>query len=96
MIFQTNFSNDVKAIYHTIPGNPFEAEALCSIHKPFPPTAAANLREVLVKCEKQVQNSLSDRLILQKVPITAKIPKNDFSLMKGDDSGIENLVNFGV
>ena len=41
-------------------------------------------------------NFLSDRLILQKVPITAKIPKNNFSLTKGGDSGIENQVNFGV
>ena len=41
-------------------------------------------------------NFLSDRLILQKVPITAKIPKNNFSSIKGGDSGIENQVNFGV
>ena len=97
-IFQTNSSNDVKDVYHAIPGNTFEAEALCAIHnlKPFPPAAAVNLREVIVKGEEQVQNFLSDRLILQKVPITAKIPKNNFSSIKGGDSGIENQVNFGV
>ena len=43
-----------------------------------------------------MQNFLSDQLILQKVPITANIPKNNFSLIKGSDSGIENQVNFGV
>ena len=43
-----------------------------------------------------MQKFLSDRLVLQKIPITAKIPKNNFSLMKGGDSGIENQVNFGV
>ena len=41
-------------------------------------------------------NFLNDRLILQKVPITAKFPKNKFSSIKGGDSGIENQVNFGV
>ena len=58
MNFQTNFSNDVKAVYHAIPGNPFEAEALCAIHnlKPFASAAAVNLTEVLVKGEEQVQN----------------------------------------
>ena len=74
-IFQTNSSNDVKDVYHANPGNPFEAEALCAIHnlKPFPPVAAVNLREVIVKGEEQVQSFLTDQLILQNVPITAEI-----------------------
>ena len=37
-----------------------------------------------------MQKFLSDRLVLQKIPITAKIPKNNFSLMKGGDSETEN------
>ena len=92
-IFQTNSSNDVKDVYHANPGNPFEVEALCAIHnlKPFPPAAA-------VKGEEQVQNFLSERLILLKILITATIPTANFSLisLKGGDSGIENQVNFGV
>ena len=99
-IFQTNSSKDVKDVYHAIPGNPFEEEALCAIHnlKPFPPVAAVNLRGVIVKGEEQVQNFLSERLILLKILITATIPTANFSLisLKGGDSGIENQVNFGV
>ena len=74
----------MKEAYHAIPGNPFEAEALCAIHnlKPFPSAAAVNIREVLVKGGEQVQNFLSERLILQKVPITAKIPRNNVCLIK--------------
>ena len=72
-IFQTNSSNDVRGVYHANPGNPFEAEALCAIHnlKPFPPAAAVNLREVIVRGEEQAQNLLSDPLIL--VPKFLKI-----------------------
>ena len=60
------FNDDVKAVYHAIPGNPFEVEAFCATHnlKPFAPAAAVNQRKVLVIGEEQVQNFLSDWLIM--------------------------------
>ena len=96
--FRANFNKDVGTVYAAIPGNPFELESLSAINnsKQFPPAISVQLRELLDKSEESVIQFINDRLVMQKVPISEKISKNNFSLINTQNDGKESRANFGV
>ena len=80
-----------------MPCNPFEVESFCALNNadPFHESVLDNLKKLLPKGEEDVKNFLNDRLIMQKIPITEKIIKNNFPLLNQISSQSSSL-NFGA
>ena len=94
--FRAKFSKDVDSVYKSLPCNPFEMP-LCTLNnlQQFPHSVFDDLRKVLPAGEEQAKIFINDRLIMQKVPITQKISKNCFPLLKAETSE-SKLTSFGV
>ena len=75
--FGLNFREDVQTAFNDIPCNPlYLLDSLCTINDfayTFPESVAETIKIVLSEGETQVKSFISDRLILQKTSITAKI-----------------------
>ena len=95
--FRANFSKDVETVFNAIPCNPFEIGSLCALNDTsyvFPESVTERLKEILSEGETQVQAFINDRLLQQKTPITAKITKNKFPILKREETN--NSVDLGV
>ena len=63
---------------------------------PFQQSVSDQLKQVLPTGEKQVKEFINDRLLMEKLPITEKICKNNFSLLKIESSKNNNPIKLGV
>ena len=86
--FGANFKKDVDTVFNAMPCKPFEMTSLCALNNShsFPPTVVDNLKQVLPSGEAQVKMFINDRLLMEKVPITGKINKNNFPILKNEPS----------
>ena len=95
--FRANFKKDVDTVFNAMPCNPFEMTSLCALNNlhPFPPLVVDNHKQVLPSGEAQGKMFINDRLLMEKVPITGKISKNNFPILKNEPSK-NRAVNLGV
>ena len=93
--YRASFYKDVTTLYQAMPCNPFEVESFCALNNAFHESVLHNLKKLLTKGEEDVKYFLSDRLIMQKIPITEKISKNNFPLLNQISSQSSSL-NFGA
>ena len=78
--FRTRYQNDVKKLYNLLPCNPFELDSLTKINNPSV-TYSAEVKTALQKIKKKVgkfqyKESVNERLMKSKIPITSLIKKN--------------------
>ena len=86
---QQRFSNDVAVLTQTIPVNPFTLTKLTKVNDPskvFPQQTCDKLQTVQSLGEKQFQTFFEDRLIFQKVPMTATMKLNKLNLWEDEES----------
>ena len=63
---------------------PFEIDSLCALNDTsylFPGSVTERLKEILPTWETQVKSFIKDSSLNQKIPITEKIPTNNFPLL---------------
>ena len=80
-----------------MPCNPFEVESFCALNNADPSHESVldNLKKLLPEGGEDVKTFVNDRLIMQKIPITEKISKNNFLLLNQISSQSISL-NFGA
>ena len=80
-LFRLNFRKDVQTVFNTILCNPFQIDSLSIVNDTphtFPKSFVEIIKTVLSDRETQVKSFKSNRLILQKTPITKNIKKQIF------------------